>query len=683
MNPNPTRRSLLRTTGALSALGTFGVGSASAGFPADVIVGTDSPAAERAARSRADHVRRELDFGTRGRAIAGRFPPEAREALANRPDVRYVEPDAVVDLLAESLPWGIDRIDAERAHDTATGAGADVAIIDSGIDADHPDLAGNLGTGYAVVTCSDCSEPWDDDHGHGTHCAGIAAAVDNTEGVVGVSAAATLHAVKVFSADEYATVSGLAAGIQWVADRGYDVGSLSLGTTSDYTTLREACQYAADRDVFLVAAAGNDGPCEDCVRYPAAYTTVVAVSATDSDDSLSSFSSAGPEVDLAAPGSSIESTLPGGYGSMSGTSMACPHVAGAAGLLMADGYTSAEARDRLASSAEDIGLTSDAQGAGLVDAEAAVAAANEPALAVSTGDATDVGETTVTLSGSLDDLGGATEADVAFEYRESGASTWTATAAQTLTAAGSVSASVTGLSAGTGYEYRCVAVASDGDTAIGGTSSFTTQSADTNVVVSTGEATDVGETAATLTGSLDDLGGAAEADVAFEWGVAGEGLPETTASQTRSSVGEFTTVVDGLTAGTDYEFRAVVTASDGDTDTGTARAFTTTTGGDSGSASPTVDEYVVTEAGSPNPHAEITAEWTVRDADGDLDSVRLRVLSATGSVLATERTAVSGATATSRDDVTVKHAGSATFEVRLQVTDAAGNTTVASTTVQS
>jgi subtilisin len=366
-----TRRNVLKATGgALAGLGVTGLASAAKPNTVEVNVGYSDARGKRAAKAEASEVVREFNFD----ALTMRVNENAISGLRQRPDVRYVERNGEMYALNQQLTWGVDRVDAEVATaNGSTGAGGDIAILDTGIDSDHPDLVNNLGAGTAFVKArGPYGEDWDDDNDHGTHCAGIADADDNSQGVRGVATEATLHAVKVLDKRGSGSFSDIAAGVEYVADQGWDVGSMSLGASSGSAALKDACQYAQGKGVLLVAAAGNSGPCGDCVGYPAAYSECLAVSSSASDDSLSSFSSTGPEVELIAPGTDIYSTIPGGYDTFSGTSMATPHVAGAAGQLMANGYTNTEARSRLMNTAEDIGLASNEQGAGLLDAAAAL-----------------------------------------------------------------------------------------------------------------------------------------------------------------------------------------------------------------------------------------------------------------------------------------------------------------------
>jgi subtilisin len=674
-----TRRNVLWTV-VTGSVATAALGDAAAGKPPRYVVGTASRRAERAAKRGAERVNRVHDFGGIGKAVAGRFPEQAAERLAERPDVRYVEAEGRYEAI-ETLPWGVDRVDADLAHaDGYTGGGGDIAILDTGIDADHPDLQANLGTGRAYVDSTSGGEPWDDDNGHGTHCAGIADAVDDTEGVRGVSTDATLHAVKVLASDGYGYYSDIAAGIEWVANQGYDVASLSLGGTSGSYTIRDACQYAVDSGVLVVAAAGNDGTA-DSVRYPAKYDTVVAVSATTSSDDLAYFSSYGPEVELAAPGYSIYSTVVGGYGYKSGTSMACPHVAGAGGQLMAAGLSNTEARETLRDTAEDVGLSENEQGYGLLDVGTAVGSlgSTDPPVAVSTDGASSIGTDSATLNGTLDDLGGASSAAVSFEYRQVGASSWTAMATETRSTAGSFGATVSGLASGTDHEFRAVADASDGDADTGSTSRFATDTADTSVVVSTDTASNVGTDTATLSGTLDDLGGASSAAVSFEYRETGASGWTATTPETRSTTGGFSRSVSGLASGTDHEFRAVADASDGDADTGSTNGFATDTADTN--AAPTVDAYSVSEAGSPNPHLEATANWRVGDGDGNLASVTVELIDSQDRVVDTASTGVSGSSASGSDSFKIKHARGATYTVELTVTDSAGASATATRSV--
>jgi len=388
-----SRRSLLRATGDTllvagavgGALGLHGHGHDDHDDSVVVNVGYTSRVETGSLSSIAERVLRRYDF----RAASLRVSTDAVDALRRRPGVEYVEPDLTMHALGgpggcqeasvreddanrqptkECLPWGIDRTDAEVAHENGyTGDGADVAVVDTGIDANHDDLP-NLGEGKGVVE-SGGDEPWDDDAGHGTHCAGIVGADGE---IRGVAPDTTLHAVKVLDGRGAGSASDIAAGIEWVADQGYDVCSLSLGSRRRARVVAEACSYAASEGVLVVAAAGNYGPCSDCVGYPAAEDEVVAVSATSDDDSLARFSSTGPEVEVAAPGESVYSTTPGSHGKKSGTSMACPHVSGVGALLAAEGDEGETARETLAETAEDIGLDDTDSGAGLLDAAAAV-----------------------------------------------------------------------------------------------------------------------------------------------------------------------------------------------------------------------------------------------------------------------------------------------------------------------
>ena len=389
---NVSRRRVLQGIAAgAAATGVAGQAAADEST-GDHIVGFTAGASTAAAKRKASSVEHEFDFGRHGKAVAGTFPDEALAALENNPNVEYVEEDRVkYHASAQTLPWGVDRVDADVLHGNGdTGSGADIAILDTGIDDDHPDLQANVQGGKCFATdccgeasggggpfgCSTnsntCNHAWSDDNDHGTHCAGIADAVNNTEGVVGVSTEANLWAGKVLDGCGSGSLSAIASGIEWAADQGFDVASMSLGASSGDSTLKNAVQYAQDQGLLMVAAAGNDGPCTDCVGYPAAYSEVIAVSSTASDDSLSDFSSTGSEVELAAPGTDVYSTVPSGYDTFSGTSMATPHVSGAAGQVMADGTDAATARQTLQDTAEDIGLASNEQGYGLLDAEAAV-----------------------------------------------------------------------------------------------------------------------------------------------------------------------------------------------------------------------------------------------------------------------------------------------------------------------
>jgi subtilisin len=382
------RRELLFTTAG--TFGTLGfVGSASAADLVEVNVGVRNDAGRSAAKRAAAEVKREFSFD----ALTVRVAPPAAANLDNNPNVRYVEENGTMEAFEQTTPYGVDITEADLAIDDGnTGAGVDVAVIDTGIDAQHETLQSNLGDGYATTDAActtncggggpggggndinECLAEWDDDNDHGTHCAGTAAAADDGTGVLGVAPGATLHAVKVLACDGSGTFDDIAAGIEWSADQGHDVQSMSLGADTDSSVVKDALQYAADRGVVMVAAAGNSGPCTDCVGFPARDERVIAVSATDSSDALADFSSTGPEVDIAAPGVNTLSTVPRDeYAEFSGTSMACPHVSGAAAQVIADGTTGRDAvRTALTDGADDVGLADTEQGSGRLNVADAV-----------------------------------------------------------------------------------------------------------------------------------------------------------------------------------------------------------------------------------------------------------------------------------------------------------------------
>jgi subtilisin len=275
--------------------------------------------------------------------------------------------------------WGVDWIDAEKAWATATGDGVKVCIIDTGISKNHPDLQANIKGGINFVRQKGKirANAWDDDNGHGSHVAGIVAALDNEIGVVGVAPKASLYAAKALDKAGSGYISDIIAAIEWAVANKMQVVNMSLGTPSDIAALRNACASATAQGVLLIAAAGNsgDGSADtNEVEYPGAYPSTIAVSATYPNDTVTSWSSSGPEVDLAAPGSGIRSTSKGSdYDTKSGTSMAAPHVAGTAALVLSvtPAISVANLRARLANTADDIAApgVDKVSGAGLVDAE--------------------------------------------------------------------------------------------------------------------------------------------------------------------------------------------------------------------------------------------------------------------------------------------------------------------------
>jgi len=321
--------------------------------------------------------------------------------LGRNPAILYAEPDYLVYVLAQpndpyyaTDQWNMPHISLEGAWDTTTGSGDIViAVIDSGVDLTHPDLAGKLVAGYDYV--NDDSGP-SDDNGHGTHVAGIsAAATNNSIGVAGVSWGSKIMPVKVFPSDGPANVSDIAQGIHWAADHGADILNLSFGGSAYNTTEANAVNYAYSQGCLVVAAAGNDFEHGNSTSYPAAFDHVLAVGAVGNLNEHADYSNTGFYVDVVAPGGNatsnfdpdpnhwIRSTYWQGsghsYAGICGTSMACPHVAGLAALLWSvnSALTNDEASYVIMNTATDLGAPGrdDVHGWGVLDANAAVAAA--------------------------------------------------------------------------------------------------------------------------------------------------------------------------------------------------------------------------------------------------------------------------------------------------------------------
>ena len=315
-------------------------------------------------------------------AIAASIPEKAIVALQKNPNVAHVELDIKVYALDAELDnsWGVKHIRAGVVHDLENkGAGVKVAIIDSGIDYSHPDLDANYGGGYDFVNKD--TYPMDD-NGHGTHVAGIVAAEDDGEGVVGVASEAILYALKVLGSDGSGSYSDVIAALQWCRDNGIQVTNNSYGSSGDPgVTVKAAFDDSASAGVLHVAAAGNSGNPPgrgDNIIYPARYESVIAVAATDQSDKRARFSSTGPDVELAAPGVGIYSTYIGGYTTYSGTSMASPHVAGVVALMIVANVSNI--RGQLQSTADDLGDSGLdwLYGYGLVNAAEAVGAPQPP-----------------------------------------------------------------------------------------------------------------------------------------------------------------------------------------------------------------------------------------------------------------------------------------------------------------
>lgn len=341
----------------------------SSGERIPVLIGFNGSQGRGAIHAAGGRIEREFGFINAARVS---LPATAVEHLVKAKGIRYVEPDGEAYTLEQTVPWGIERVNALQVHAfNQFGAGINVAILDTGILLSHEDLL--VWGGYDTFG----NGSYNDDNGHGTHVAGTVAAMNNNLGVIGAAPQAKLHAVKVLDSKGSGAYSNIIAGIEWAISNHMKVINMSLGGRTGSIALEDACSAAYNAGILIVAAAGNEGNKpgnKESIGYPAKYSSVIAVGSLTSLNERSSFSSTGATLEIMAPGSGILSTTyDGGYGSMSGTSMASPHVAGVAALVWGidPSLSNVQVRNILTITANDLWNDPWRYGSGLVDALAA------------------------------------------------------------------------------------------------------------------------------------------------------------------------------------------------------------------------------------------------------------------------------------------------------------------------
>ncbi len=323
------------------------------------------------------------------------LPPGAEKHLKRKSEILRIDEDLVITAVAnktkskpkhpqhppkvpEKLPWGIQRIYADLVWEVTTGSMIKVAILDTGIDLDHPDLWRNI---KGEINTLRPRKSANDDNGHGTHLAGTVAAIDNDFGVIGVGPEIYLYAVKVLDKKGKGWLSDLIDALDWCIDNKMQVINMSFGSLEGNPSFHDAIIRAYQAGITMVASAGNNGEDSGLIEYPAFYPETIAVSAVDEYDDFASFSSYGAQIDLTAPGVNILSTYRNAfYETMYGTSMSAAHVTGTVALILTtspkwgydlDGdrmWDPDEIRERLMDTAEILELHPHQQGAGLVRA---------------------------------------------------------------------------------------------------------------------------------------------------------------------------------------------------------------------------------------------------------------------------------------------------------------------------
>lgn len=262
--------------------------------------------------------------------------------LGKHPDVELVEPDLRITITEPylnslysspyiSIPWGVQRIEAEKVWGQTRGKGVKIAVIDTGIDHEHPAIKPNYRGGVNIL--SPRSNPMDY-NGHGTHVAGIIAGKASEMGIIGVAPKAQIYAVKAFNRKGSANLSDLLTAINWCIENRINIINMSFGMDKVSESLRHAIQVAHKKGIVMIAASGNQG-LNGRIDYPARFPETIAVTSVSMDNGISSFSNRGKGIDVAAPGERIPSAwLNQTKKEMSGTSMAVPHVSGIVALIL-------------------------------------------------------------------------------------------------------------------------------------------------------------------------------------------------------------------------------------------------------------------------------------------------------------------------------------------------------------
>ncbi|WP_438448846.1 S8 family peptidase [Gorillibacterium sp. sgz5001074] len=287
--------------------------------------------------------------------------PSRRQVSVSAPCASVKKPQIV--------PWGVGRIGAPGIWSKLQGGAIRVAVLDTGVSGTHPDLK------VVKVYNTIAGKPSYDQNGHGTHVAGTIAALKNKFGVVGVAPRVRIYAVKAFDKSGNGFTSDIVQGLAWCIKNKMHVINMSFGMEEDSATVAEQIKRAHAKGIVLVASAGNNGTGSGTIDFPARMEEVIAVAASTPDDGVADFSSRGTGISVTAPGEGICSTIPGkSYTQMDGTSMAAPHVSGAAALLLAKRRTLTPDRIRqlLQTTATLLpGDTANDQGAGLIQAKEA------------------------------------------------------------------------------------------------------------------------------------------------------------------------------------------------------------------------------------------------------------------------------------------------------------------------